>query len=166
VQDVFSQHKNELTVALGDDENDWMVRGSVQRPTIHLFRVEGYSKARRNVATLLTGTIGRQVTAVRIADRDRLAGRAGHVERVERLPAVLVAGAVVTGRVRPSARPGELCTPAQGRHCGPGRGEERSAVVPAHTSGSGPGVEKRRVIVSGARTTPNRAERAVQTPNR
>ena len=72
VQDVFSQHKNELTVALGDDENDWMVRGSVQRPTIHLFRVEGYSKARRNVATLLTGAIGRTVTDVRIADRDRL----------------------------------------------------------------------------------------------
>jgi predicted ribosome quality control (RQC) complex YloA/Tae2 family protein len=72
VQDVFSQHKNELTVALGGEEQDWMVRGSVQRPTIHLFRVEGYSKARRNVATLLEGTIGQRITDVRIADRDRL----------------------------------------------------------------------------------------------
>jgi len=72
VQDVFSQHKNELTVALRDDEQDWMVRGSVQRPTIHLFRVAGYSKARRNVATLLEDSIGRAVTDVRIADRDRL----------------------------------------------------------------------------------------------
>ena len=72
VQDVFSQHRNELTVALGDNEQDWMVRGSVQRPTIHLFRVEGYSKARRNVATLLAKAIGQTVADVRIADRDRL----------------------------------------------------------------------------------------------
>ncbi len=72
VRDIFSQHRNELTVALAGDEQDWMVRGSVQRPTIHLFRVEGYSKARRNVATLLTGAIDRTVTDVRIADRDRL----------------------------------------------------------------------------------------------
>jgi predicted ribosome quality control (RQC) complex YloA/Tae2 family protein len=72
VQDAFSQHRNELTVALGADDRDWMVRGSVQRPLLHLFRVEGYSKARRNVATLLEGTIGRAVTDVRIADRDRL----------------------------------------------------------------------------------------------
>ncbi|HKL88608.1 MAG TPA: NFACT family protein, partial [Salinibacter sp.] len=72
VQDVFSQHRNELTVALGSDDQEWMVRGSVQRPSIHLFRVEGYSKARRNVATLLEDSIGQAVTDVRIADRDRL----------------------------------------------------------------------------------------------
>jgi len=72
VRDVFSQNKNELSVALGGEDRDWMVRGSVQRPMLHLFRVEGYSKARRNVATLLEGTIGRTVADVRIADRDRL----------------------------------------------------------------------------------------------
>jgi predicted ribosome quality control (RQC) complex YloA/Tae2 family protein len=72
VLDVFSQHKNELTVALAGEEQDWMVRGSVQRPDVHLFRVEGYSKARRNVATLLEGAIDQAVTDVRIADRDRL----------------------------------------------------------------------------------------------
>jgi len=73
VLDIFSQNKNELTVALGGSaEQDWMVRGSVQRPALHLFRVEGYSKARRNVATLLTGAIDQTVTDVRIADRDRL----------------------------------------------------------------------------------------------
>lgn len=72
VLDVFSQQKNELTVALSGPEQDWMVRGSVQRPDIHLFRVDGYSKARRNVATLLTGAIDRTVTDVRIAERDRL----------------------------------------------------------------------------------------------
>jgi predicted ribosome quality control (RQC) complex YloA/Tae2 family protein len=72
VLDVFSQNKNELSVALEAEDRDWMVRGSVQRPFLHLFRVEGYSKARRNVATLFTDTLGRMVTDVRIADRDRL----------------------------------------------------------------------------------------------
>jgi predicted ribosome quality control (RQC) complex YloA/Tae2 family protein len=72
VRDVFSQNPNELSVALEGAERDWMVRASVQRPFLHLFRVEGYSKARRNVATLFEDAIGRAVTGVRIADRDRL----------------------------------------------------------------------------------------------
>jgi predicted ribosome quality control (RQC) complex YloA/Tae2 family protein len=72
VRDVYSQNKNELTVALGGTEQDWMVRGSVQRPFLYLFRRPGYHKARRNVATLFEGTIGQGVADVSIADRDRL----------------------------------------------------------------------------------------------
>lgn len=72
VRDIYSQNKNELTVALDRGERAWMVRSSVQRPLLHLFRVEGYSKARRNVATLFEDAIGRTVTGVRIAERDRL----------------------------------------------------------------------------------------------
>ena len=72
VVDVFSQNKNELSVALAGDARDWMVRGSVQRPDIHLFRVEGYSKARRNVAPLFRAALDQPVADVRIADRDRL----------------------------------------------------------------------------------------------
>ena len=72
VRDVFSQNKNELSVALGEEDRDWMVRGSVQRPDLHLFRVEGYSKARRNVAPLFRAALGQPVSDVRIADRDRL----------------------------------------------------------------------------------------------
>jgi predicted ribosome quality control (RQC) complex YloA/Tae2 family protein len=72
VVDVFSQNKNELSVALAGDDHDWMVRGSVQRPDIHLFRVEGYSKARRNVAPLFRAALDQPVADVRIADRDRL----------------------------------------------------------------------------------------------
>jgi predicted ribosome quality control (RQC) complex YloA/Tae2 family protein len=72
VVDVFSQNKNELSVALAGDDRDWMVRGSVQRPDIHLFRVEGYSKARRNVAPLFRAALDQPVADVRIADRDRL----------------------------------------------------------------------------------------------
>lgn len=72
VRDVFSQNKNEMTVALTGPSGDWMVRGSIQRPLLHLFRRPGYSKARRNVVTLLDDAIGRTVADVRIADRDRL----------------------------------------------------------------------------------------------
>jgi predicted ribosome quality control (RQC) complex YloA/Tae2 family protein len=72
VRDVFSQNKNELSVALEGEDGDWMVRGSVQRPMLHLFRVEGISKARRNVVSLFREAHGRVVDEVRIADRDRL----------------------------------------------------------------------------------------------
>jgi hypothetical protein len=72
VRDVFSQNKNELSVAVEGNDGDWMVRGSVQRPMLHLFRVEGISKARRNVVSLFRGAHGQTVTDVRIADRDRL----------------------------------------------------------------------------------------------
>lgn len=72
VRDVYSQVKNELTVALSGPDREWTVQASVQRPMLYLFRSEGYTKARRNVATLLEGAIGQSVTGVRIAERDRL----------------------------------------------------------------------------------------------
>lgn len=72
VLDVFSQNKNELSLVVAGDDQDWTVRASVQRPFLHIFRTEGYSKARRNVVTLLDGAIDARVTDVRIATRDRL----------------------------------------------------------------------------------------------
>ncbi|MFB6231731.1 MAG: NFACT RNA binding domain-containing protein [Salinibacter sp.] len=72
IRDIYSQNKNELTIALGDTDRDWMVRGSVERPFLHLFRKSGYAKARRNVATLFGEGIGQEVLEVRIANRDRL----------------------------------------------------------------------------------------------
>ena len=72
VVDVFSQVKNELSVGLAGAEADWMVRCSVQRPLLYLFRTEGVHKARRNVATLFESAHGHRVTGVRIAERDRL----------------------------------------------------------------------------------------------
>ena len=72
VRDIYSQTKNELTVVLGGAEQDWMVRGSVQRPFLYLFRRPGYHKARRNVATLFEDARGRTVRGVSIAERDRL----------------------------------------------------------------------------------------------
>jgi len=72
ITDAYSQSKNELTLAMEGPNAEWMVRGSVQRPLIFMFRTEGYSKARRNVATLFRDAFGREITAVRIADRDRM----------------------------------------------------------------------------------------------
>ena len=72
VRDIYSQTKNELTVVLSGTDQDWMVRGSVQRPFLYLFRRPGYHKARRNVATLFEGARGRTVQDISIAERDRL----------------------------------------------------------------------------------------------
>lgn len=72
ITDAYSQSKNELTLAMEGPDSEWMVRGSIQRPLIFMFRTEGYSKARRNVATLFRDAFGREITGVRIADRDRM----------------------------------------------------------------------------------------------
>jgi len=72
IWDIYSQNKNELTVALGGSDRDWMVRSSVGQPFLHLFRKSGYTKARRNVATLFGEGTGQEVLDVRIANRDRL----------------------------------------------------------------------------------------------
>ncbi|GIV60786.1 MAG: hypothetical protein KatS3mg043_1875 [Rhodothermaceae bacterium] len=72
VGDAFSQVRDELTLALARPGREWMLRISVQGPRHYLFRTEGYSKARRNVATLFEEAFGRRVTALRLAERDRM----------------------------------------------------------------------------------------------
>ncbi|GIV58826.1 MAG: hypothetical protein KatS3mg042_1739 [Rhodothermaceae bacterium] len=72
VGDAFSQVRDELTLALAAPEREWMLRVSVRGPFQYLFRAEGYSKARRNVATLFEDAFDRRVTALRLAERDRM----------------------------------------------------------------------------------------------
>ena len=72
VGDAFSQAPNELTLAFAHPEQEWMLRCNVQRPFLFIFRTPGYSKARRNVATLFQGAFDERVTGVRIATRDRM----------------------------------------------------------------------------------------------
>ena len=72
VHDAFSQVKNEFSLALAGSESDWMLRSSVQRPLLFLFRTEGISKKKRNVATLFREARGRVVSDVRIAHLDRM----------------------------------------------------------------------------------------------
>ena len=72
VGDVFSQVRGELTIALADPEREWMLRVSTQAPFYFVFRSAGYNKARRNVASVFEGALGRRVETVRTAERDRL----------------------------------------------------------------------------------------------
>ncbi|MCH8961394.1 MAG: hypothetical protein IH820_08745 [Bacteroidetes bacterium] len=72
VGDVFSQVRGELTIALAAPDHEWMLRVSTQAPFYFIFRSAGYSKARRNVATLFEGAFDRRVEAVRTAERDRM----------------------------------------------------------------------------------------------
>lgn len=72
VGDAFSQQSDELTLAFAHPEQEWMIRTSVRRPFLFIFRAEGYSKARRNVATLFREAFDRTVQAVQIAERDRM----------------------------------------------------------------------------------------------
>lgn len=72
VHDAFSQVKDECSLALRGPDASYMLRASVQRPLLFLFRTEGISKKRRNVATLFPGARGRTVTDVRIAHLDRM----------------------------------------------------------------------------------------------
>ena len=72
VHDAFSQVKNEFSLALTSPESDWMLRASVQRPLLFLFRDAGISKKKRNVATLFGTARKRTVTDVRIAHLDRM----------------------------------------------------------------------------------------------
>jgi predicted ribosome quality control (RQC) complex YloA/Tae2 family protein len=72
VADAFSQVRGELTLAFADPHREWMLRISTQAPFYFIFRSEGYSKARRNVATVFEGAFGKRVSALRVAERDRM----------------------------------------------------------------------------------------------
>lgn len=72
VADAFSQQRGEWTLALATPDTEWMLRVSTQRPMLFIFRTEGYSKARRNVATLFEQAFDRRVITVRVAERDRM----------------------------------------------------------------------------------------------
>lgn len=72
VGDVYSQTRDELTIAFASKETTWMVRANVRAPFQYLFLNEGYNKARRNVATLMTGAFDQPVEHTRLAHRDRI----------------------------------------------------------------------------------------------
>lgn len=72
VGDVYSQSKDELTIALASSENTWMLRVSTHPGFKFIFRNAGYNKARRNVATLFPQTLDKKVADIRLAQRDRV----------------------------------------------------------------------------------------------
>ena len=69
--DAFSQVRDELVLAFARPEAEWMVRISTGTFR-YIFRREGYSRARRNVATLFAEALGRVLRGVRVAERDRV----------------------------------------------------------------------------------------------
>lgn len=70
--EAYSQVRDELSLVFQSGERVWTVRISTRPPLLYAFRVEGYSKARRNVATLFDEASGGVVNAVRMADGDRM----------------------------------------------------------------------------------------------
>jgi predicted ribosome quality control (RQC) complex YloA/Tae2 family protein len=72
VGDAFSQVRNELSLAFAGPEQAWMLRVSTEAAFTFIFRSEGVSKAKRNVATLFEDAVDRTVETVRMAERDRV----------------------------------------------------------------------------------------------
>lgn len=70
--DAFSQEADELTLAFASPDSEQMLRVGTRPPLQFIFRSDGYSKARRNVATLFERAFDRSVQSVCIAERDRM----------------------------------------------------------------------------------------------
>src|SRR5690554_6758190 len=72
VADAYSQHRDELAIALEAPGRAWTLT-VVARPDLRLlFRSEGHGRARRNTASLFERALGRRIEAVRVAQRDRV----------------------------------------------------------------------------------------------
>ena len=72
VGDVYSQSRDELTLAFASPETTWMLRVSTNPAFQYIFRGEGYNKAKRNVAALFPKTLDKKVQGVSLAARDRI----------------------------------------------------------------------------------------------
>lgn len=70
--DAFSQVRGEVTLAWAHPERETMLRIATQPPFLYAFRSDGFSKARRNVATIFESAFDQKVSNVRCADRDRV----------------------------------------------------------------------------------------------
>ena len=72
VGDVFSQERDELSLTLAGPEGEKTFRLSVASPLRYLYCSEGHHRARRNVAGLFEEAVGLPVTALRLAERERI----------------------------------------------------------------------------------------------
>lgn len=70
--EAFSQEPDEIHLALAGPDSESMLRVRTRPPMQFIFRVDGYAKARRNVATIFPQISGRKVEALTIANRDRM----------------------------------------------------------------------------------------------
>ena len=72
VGDVYSQSRDELTLAVATPDTSWMIKAATRPPLQYLFRTKGYNKAKRNVAQLFPAALDHKILDVRLADRDRV----------------------------------------------------------------------------------------------
>ena len=73
VADGYSQHKGSLILVFSDDgENEWSLNTSVQAPNRHMFLYAGSNRSRKNVVDVFPFLRNQVVTAVSLAERDRL----------------------------------------------------------------------------------------------
>lgn len=69
--DVYSQSKGELVLAIGTPQGDYALRAQANTGRTGVFMTEGYNRAKRNVLTRFEPAIGRSITKITVADRDR-----------------------------------------------------------------------------------------------
>lgn len=72
IGDVYSQSRDELTLALASKDETWMLRASTHPSLQFIFRSAGYNKARRNVAALFPAALDKEVVGIKLAERDRV----------------------------------------------------------------------------------------------
>lgn len=70
--DAFSQEPDELTLAVACPSDESMLRIGTRLPFQFIFRTDGYSKARRNVAKVFDSVLGTRINGLSIAHRDRV----------------------------------------------------------------------------------------------
>jgi len=73
VIDSYSQHKGSLILVFETSQGqEWSLNASVQAPNRHLFMYSGSNRSRKNVVDVFGHLKGQRVSAIAIADRDRL----------------------------------------------------------------------------------------------
>ncbi len=70
--DVYSQRKGELVLVLERNEQTTSIRVAMAGPLRYVMAIEGVTRARRNVVSLLESAVGRHVERVSVADLDRM----------------------------------------------------------------------------------------------
>ena len=168
LEDVWSQKRDELSLAFSAPGGARTVRIGVRLPLLFIVCADGYARARRNVTTLFEPAIGRKVETLRIADRDRIiflglsGGRTFHIPLFgphanvflvadDRIARVSVNSASAS-RTAPGARPRYI----------PGIRNKLAPAGPLNRSDDLPGVS---VVRSCTRHRGSRAGRVESTGN-
>jgi|GEM_PF-362275 len=70
--EAFSQEKDQVVLGFGTPEEDWWLRIACAAPLPHLWPVNRFAKAKRNVFDLFPSALGLRLTGVKVVDWDRV----------------------------------------------------------------------------------------------